>query len=102
MSLMDVDVSGVQFSGQGIQDMFKKWDYLVEKQKFQREKEKLVRKGICSMMFFEYFCLLKNVKFFRYVWFGKKKCYILWYNFFFFFRGKIEEVYGESIYFCMY
>lgn len=46
MSLMDVDVLGVQFSGQGIQDMFKKWDYLVEKQKFQREKEKLVRKGI--------------------------------------------------------
>lgn len=53
MSLMDVDVSGVQFSGQGIQDMFKKWDYLVEKQKFQREKEKLVRKGICIIMFFE-------------------------------------------------
>lgn len=32
----------------------------------------------------------------------KKMLYILWYNFLFFFRGKIEEVYGESIYFCMY
>lgn len=60
MLLMDVDVSGVQFSGQGIQDMFKKWDYLVEKQKFQREKEKLVRKGICIIMFFEYFLFIKK------------------------------------------
>lgn len=53
MSLMDVDVSGVQPSGQGIQDMLKKWDYLAEKQKLQREKEKLARKEAKLKKFME-------------------------------------------------
>lgn len=65
MSLMDVDVSGVQPSGQGIQDMLKKWDYLAEKQKLQREKEKLARKGTCTIMSFEYFLFIKKCKVFQ-------------------------------------
>lgn len=32
----------------------------------------------------------------------KKMLYTLWYNFLFFFRGKTEEVHGESTHSCMY
>lgn len=61
MSLMDVDVSGAQPKSQGVQNMLKKWDYLAEKQKLQREKEKLARRGTCLLRIFFFFSNFRNV-----------------------------------------